>query len=49
MSTNSKPVIAYSDLREWLAEAERLGEVRTVRNANWQGRYRPRGRSYPAR
>lgn len=36
MSTNSKPVIAYSDLREWLAEAERLGEVRTVRNANWQ-------------
>lgn len=36
MSTNSKPVIAYNDLREWLAEAERLGEVRTVKGANWQ-------------
>ena len=31
MSTNSKPVIAYNDLREWLAEAERLGEVRHVK------------------
>ena len=36
MSTNSKPVIAYNDLREWLAEAERLGEVRHVKGANWQ-------------
>ena len=36
MSTNSKPVIAYNDLREWLAEAEHLGEVRTVKGANWQ-------------
>ncbi len=36
MSTNSKPVIAYNDLREWLAEAERLGEVRNVTGANWQ-------------
>ncbi len=35
MSGNSKPVIAYNDLREWLAEAERLGEVRTVSHANW--------------
>jgi 4-hydroxy-3-polyprenylbenzoate decarboxylase len=36
MSANNKPVIAYDDLREWLAEAERLGEVRTVRDASWQ-------------
>ncbi len=28
--------IAYDDLREWLALAEQLGEVRTVRGANWQ-------------
>src|SRR5262249_60540957 len=26
--------IAYDDLREWLAVAERLGEVRTVKGAN---------------
>ncbi len=36
MSANDKPVIAYDDLRGWLAEAERLGEVRTVRDASWQ-------------
>jgi len=36
MSANDKPVIVYDDLREWLAEAERLGEVRTVRDASWQ-------------
>ena len=28
--------IAYDDLREWLSSAERLGEVRNVRGANWQ-------------
>ena len=28
--------IAYDDLREWLAYAERLGEVRNVKGANWQ-------------
>ncbi len=28
--------IAYDDLREWLAYAERLGEVRKVPNASWQ-------------
>jgi hypothetical protein len=27
---------AYDDLREWLALAERLGEVHTVRGASWQ-------------
>ena len=34
--TNFKSGIAYDDLREWLALAERLGEVRTVRGASWQ-------------
>src|SRR5438477_8684896 len=28
--------IDYDDLRQWLAIAERLGEVRTVRGASWQ-------------
>ena len=28
--------IAYEDLREWLAHAERLGEVRTLRGASWE-------------
>jgi UbiD family decarboxylase len=28
--------IDYDDLRGWLAKAERLGEVRVVRGANWQ-------------
>src|ERR1700752_2447684 len=28
--------IEYDDLREWLARAERLGEVRTVKGASWQ-------------
>ncbi len=34
--TNFKSGIAYDDLREWLALAERLGEVRTVHGASWQ-------------
>jgi hypothetical protein len=36
--SNFTPGIAYDDLREWLALAERLGEVRTVRGASWQER-----------
>jgi 4-hydroxy-3-polyprenylbenzoate decarboxylase len=36
MTANNTPHIAYNDLREWLSEAERLGEVRTVRGASWQ-------------
>ena len=28
--------IAYDDLREWLARAELLGEVRHVKGASWQ-------------
>jgi UbiD family decarboxylase len=34
--SNIKGEIPYDDLREWLSQAERLGEVRTVRGANWQ-------------
>src|SRR5215468_9770660 len=33
---NADPHIAYDDLREWIASAERLGEVRTVTGATWQ-------------
>jgi hypothetical protein len=28
--------LVYDDLRSWLAEAERLGEVKTVHGATWQ-------------
>jgi 4-hydroxy-3-polyprenylbenzoate decarboxylase len=31
-----RPAIAYSDLREWIAQTEALGEVRTVGGASWQ-------------
>ncbi|MBI4527296.1 MAG: UbiD family decarboxylase [Deltaproteobacteria bacterium] len=31
-----KPELRYSDLREWMREAERLGELRTVLGASWQ-------------
>jgi len=34
--SNLKCVLAYDDLRGWLAEADRLGELRTVRGASWQ-------------
>ena len=33
---NRKHHLAYEDLRQWLAEAERIGELRTVRGASWQ-------------
>ena len=26
----------YEDLREWMAQAEKLGEVRVVKGASWQ-------------
>ena len=29
-------VIPYQDLRGWLAEAEKLGEVKKVKGASWQ-------------
>jgi UbiD family decarboxylase len=34
--SNIKGHIGYDDLREWLIEAERLGEVRHVKGASWQ-------------
>jgi 4-hydroxy-3-polyprenylbenzoate decarboxylase len=34
--TNLNGHIAYDDLREWLALATRLGEVREVKGASWQ-------------
>jgi len=34
--TGTKPQIAFSDLREWIAEAEKLGEVREVKGLSWQ-------------
>lgn len=34
--SNAAPNITYDDLREWLAQAERLGEVKHVKGASWQ-------------
>jgi UbiD family decarboxylase len=34
--SNVKAAIGYDDLREWLAAAEALGEVRNVNGASWQ-------------
>ena len=31
-----KPRFAYGDLREWIREAEKLGEVKVVKGASWQ-------------
>ena len=28
--------LTYDDLRDWIAEAERLGELRHVTGASWQ-------------
>ncbi|HXG53644.1 MAG TPA: UbiD family decarboxylase [candidate division Zixibacteria bacterium] len=33
---SSAPQWRYGDLREWMREAEKLGELRTVRGASWQ-------------
>jgi UbiD family decarboxylase len=35
MASNEEARIAYKDLREWLSQVERLGELKTVRGANW--------------
>jgi len=35
-ASNVTAHIAYDDLREWLAHAERLGEVRHIKGASWQ-------------
>src|SRR5262245_12340702 len=34
--SNVRAHIAYDDLREWIALAQRLGEGRTVAGASWQ-------------
>jgi 4-hydroxy-3-polyprenylbenzoate decarboxylase len=31
-----KPRFAYGDLREWIKEAEKLGEIKVVKGASWQ-------------
>ncbi|MGE0748019.1 MAG: UbiD family decarboxylase [Rhodospirillales bacterium] len=36
MLSNQRAQIPYDDLREWIVEAERLGEVRTLTGLNWQ-------------
>ncbi len=33
---SNMPVIPYTDLREWLEEAEKLGEVRHIKGASWE-------------
>lgn len=33
---NLEHIVPYDDLRGWIAEAERLGELRRVTGANWQ-------------
>ena len=33
---NLEHVFPYDDLRDWIAEADRLGELRHVTGANWQ-------------
>ena len=35
-SHNLQHGFAYQDLREWIAEADRLGELRVVTGASWQ-------------
>ena len=35
-SSKIQPHIAFTDLREWMAEADKLGELKTVRGASWQ-------------
>jgi len=34
--SNVAPHLAYHDLRKWLEEAEKLGEVKTVKNLSWE-------------
>ena len=35
-SQKIQPFIPFTDLREWMREAEKLGEVKTVLGASWQ-------------
>src|SRR5258708_20055863 len=34
--SDTKPQLAYTDLREWIAEARKLGEIREVKGLSWQ-------------
>ncbi|HVY58762.1 MAG TPA: UbiD family decarboxylase [Xanthobacteraceae bacterium] len=34
--SNIEPCVTYTDLREWIEEARRLGEVRHVKGLSWQ-------------
>ncbi|MEE8333186.1 MAG: hypothetical protein V3R85_04990, partial [Alphaproteobacteria bacterium] len=34
--TNTSCRLQYRDLRDWLAEVERMGDLKIVRGANWQ-------------
>src|SRR5215218_2459103 len=36
IGSNTAPHLAYHDLRKWLEEAERLGEVKHVEGLTWQ-------------
>ena len=33
---NTAANIPYEDMREWLEQAERLGEVRHIKGASWE-------------
>jgi 4-hydroxy-3-polyprenylbenzoate decarboxylase len=35
-SEGVKPVVQYNDLREWMAEADKLGELREVEGLSWE-------------
>ena len=34
--SNTAPHLAYHDLRKWIEEAQRLGEVKEVKGLSWQ-------------
>ena len=36
ISKSNEHNFAYQDLRDWLAEAEKLGELETITGASWQ-------------
>src|SRR4051794_5350421 len=37
IGSNTAPHLAYHDLRKWLEEAQKLGEVKEVNGLSWQG------------
>src|SRR4029078_12944871 len=38
IGSNTAPHLAYHDLRKWLEEAEKLGEVKHVKGLSWRKR-----------